>query len=137
MVKRLFQSVSVLLALLLLAPPVWASMQCTRAMAMDETASSMPCCDGMDGMSMPMGDTVQPANNAQLTQGPCCIVNVTEAAVPASVTEDKHLLTTVAAPLLAIEAPAFLHAGWDTWQPAPPLGIPRGPSLSRLCTLQI
>jgi hypothetical protein len=106
-------------------------------MAMDGTASSMQCCDGMDGMSMPMDDTVQPVSSAQLSQGPCCIVTVNEAAVPASVTEDKHLLTTAAAPLLAIEAPAFLQAGWEPWEPAPPLAVPRGPSLSRLCTLQI
>jgi hypothetical protein len=137
--KRFFQSVSVLLALLLLAPPVWATMQCTRAMAhsADGSAHSMQCCDGMDGMSMPMGDTVQSANNAQLSQGPCCIVTVTDAVVPASVSDDELILSTAAAPLLAVEAPALLQTGWDTGAQSPPLAVPRGPSLSRLCTLLI
>jgi hypothetical protein len=131
--KRLFQSVSVLLVLLLLTPPVWASMQCARTV--DGAGSCKPCCAGMDGMRMPMDDQLQPVRDEQLTQSPCCIVTQTETAVSALLSDDEPIQHMALSPAWDADAFALLATGAEGRSLSPPQAAPRDPTLSRLCTL--
>jgi hypothetical protein len=133
--KKLFQSVSLVLALLLLAPPVWATMQCAHHT--DETTSCKPCCADMDGMPMPMDDTLQSSSTAQLTESPCCIVTQLEAAIPASFSEDEHVLPSAFAPVLAVDLLASFTPIPMGRSISPPQAAPPAPLLSRLCSFLI
>ncbi|MDR3723475.1 MAG: hypothetical protein P4K83_03190 [Terracidiphilus sp.] len=131
--QKIFKSVSLLLALLLLAPPVVASalcLQCTHAPEME-----MSCCAGMHGMTMPMDDVAQqPDGNAQLAQAACCTETQVELTLPASPSDGKifHLSTSVA--LISVIAPDITSATQYSVVKYPPGARPTRTSLSLLCT---
>jgi hypothetical protein len=134
--KRLFQFASFVLVLLMLAPSAFASMQCGR----NPEAYSCPksCCNGMDGMSMPMNhDATATESNAQIRQTPCCTVTQTEMSLPATPANNhaENMVAHVA--LLAVLLPVDLHPAYTRFVEFPPGDTLLEPVLSRLCTFQI
>ena len=137
MMKMRFQIAAVVLALAMLAPPVFATVNCT-AQTPGTADPCSPCCAGMDEMSMPMdGAAMQPASDAQLTQVPCCTVTQTEAPIPAPPAAGVRSLTTLlaSAPLMAL--PASAQSVRRATAQSPPGPGQSGPVLSHLCTFLI
>ena len=137
MMKFRFQVAAVGLALAMLAPPVFATVACSQRTP-EAADPCSPCCAGMDEMSMAMaGAAMQPANDAQLTQAPCCTVMQTEAPIPAPPAAGVRTLTTLlaSAPLMAL--PANAQSVRRATAQSPPGPGQSGPVLSRLCTFLI
>jgi hypothetical protein len=132
--KRLFQFASFVLVLLMLAPPVFASMQCGRNSETHNCPKS--CCHGMKGMSMPM-DQASTNSSDQFRETPCCTVAQTEISLPASPAnahaEDAVAHVSLPADLLPIN----LHPVHARIVEFPPGDTLLQPVLSRLCTFQI
>jgi hypothetical protein len=134
--KRLSQFVSLALVLLMLAPPAFASMHCSKLMG--EQRCTMSCCHGMDGMSMPVeSDTVKAASHAQIHQTPCCIVTEIEATLTAPPVNQLSFDTIVfLTPTVEFMPPDLLPAR-KLLAEFPPGDAVREPALSGLCTFLI
>lgn len=133
----MFQSVSFVLMLLMLAPLAFAAMQC-GATSSEKQNCSKPCCAGMGGMSMPMDrNAIDSGSRAQLSQAPCCTVSETDATLLAPpAISSKVDLVPFAAPS-TIVLPVDFQIGHSTAAEFPPGNALREPVLSRLCTFLI
>jgi hypothetical protein len=132
--KRLFQCASFVLMLLMLAPSAFASMQCGRNHETHLCPKS--CCDGMEGMSMPMAST-DCDSSAQFSQTPCCTAVQAEMSLPAS-PADAHAENLIAhGTPMAVLLPIDLHPAPARTVEYPPGDTHLQPVLCRLCTFQI
>jgi hypothetical protein len=134
--SRLFQFVSLVLVLLMLAPPAFASMQCSKSM--EKQRCAMSCCHGMDGMSMPAeSDAAEAASHAQIRQTPCCVVTEIEATLPVPPVDQLSLDTIALLTPVAEFLPPDPISVRKSLAEFPPGDIAREPVLPRLCTFLI
>ena len=133
--RRLFQSVAFVLALLMLAPAAFASIVCkTQA---HQQACNKSCCAGMDDGTMPMdGDAITAGNTTQISPSPCCVVTVTDAMLTAAQTSAPDSKTVALAPTTVVVLAALPVQRQRTAEYPPGLFL-RQPTPSRLCTFLI
>lgn len=139
--RRLFQFVSAVLVLLLLAPVASATLAC-KAEAR-RPACSKSCCAQMDDMKMAMDmstmdtDAMLAENNAaQLTPAACCVASEHESLQPAAPASADGNEVSAAAPTtvaVLVELPTLAALAVED----PPGLRLRSPSPSRLCTFLI
>jgi hypothetical protein len=134
--QRVSQFVAFALALLMLAPAAAFVPVCNAQT--EEQACSKPCCDGMNGMAMPMTDRAMPVGNqAQLSPSACCVVTETDLAQPSKLAAgDKVELGAVAHGTVDLFATA-LPVERSFAREFPPRSVLRAPTPSRLCTFLI
>jgi hypothetical protein len=134
--KRLSQFASYVLVLLMLAPSAFASMQCGRNLK--EQSCPKSCCDGMDGMSMPMDHSaIETADSARIGQAPCCTVTQTDTLLPAAPTDNFAGSMDALVAILPVQLPVDLHPVEARLVEFPPGDTLQEPVLSHLCAFRI
>ena len=133
--KKLSQSVSIVLCLLMLAPVAYAQAICHRS---EEKECSKSCCDGMSGMAMAMDDTAMASTpNDKLEQAPCCSIVQKDATQSAPEAVSQSVSVTILQPAAAVQVPLQTTVARRMRLDSSPGDPPSGSFPARLCTFLI
>jgi len=128
--KRLFQSVSLLLLMLMMVPTVVLSVRCVACL--HEETAEMSCCAGMHGVAMQMtqdGDQMQAAA--------CCTDQAAERSLPASVQSLHVAMTAMVLHVVGVLEPRQTQHMLIARDEYPPGATPARDRLTRICTFLI